>query len=240
MLFLPKAIIFDLDNTLYEYEPCHKYAIDAVARHLKEKNKISKITFNKTLKISKKIVKNNLNNTASSHSRILYFQKLSEIILKHTNIKLCVELEDLYWSNFLKKAKLFDDLIVFLKLLKTKKIITGIVTDLTTKIQFKKLIHFKIDNYFDFVVTSEESGYDKPRKTSFNLMLKKLNLPPKQTWMIGDNAVSDMIGAEKVSIFKIQKKHRGVKIIQKGKGKPDLIFENYSQLINILKKELFF
>ena len=55
--------------------------------------------------------------------------------------------------------------------------------------------------------------------------------------MIGDNSLNDMVGAERMGINKIQKKHEGVKIITKGEGKPNLIFENYSELKTIIENK---
>ena len=70
------------------------------------------------------------------------------------------------------------------------------------------------------------------------IALKKLNCETNKVWMIGDNATSDMIGAEKIGIKKIQKLHEGVKIIEKGEGKPDLIFRNYVELTKLIKNNV--
>tara|TARA_B100000575_G_scaffold10020_1_gene7376 strand:- start:574 stop:1287 length:714 start_codon:yes stop_codon:yes gene_type:complete len=236
MINFPKAVIFDLDNTLYHYDPCNKFAIKKVSKYIKKKYNISEDNFVKAFNKSKKIVKHDLKNTASSHSRILYFQKLSEILFKKTKVKLSLDLEEIYWSNFLNKAKLFKGVVDFLKLLKCKNIKIGNLTDLTTQIQFKKLVYFNIDKYFDFVVTSEEVGKEKPNKLTFKLIIKKLNISPKDIWMIGDNPDTDLEGASKFELTKIQKIHSGVKLINSRKKTPDFTFKNYSQLISIIKK----
>ena len=43
---------------------------------------------------------------------------------------------------------------------------------------FRKIIFFGLEQYFDYVVTSEEAGIDKPSKAPFELALKKLDLLP--------------------------------------------------------------
>tara|TARA_B100000579_G_C22845276_1_gene863981 strand:- start:1439 stop:2152 length:714 start_codon:yes stop_codon:yes gene_type:complete len=236
MLKLPKAIIFDTDNTLYNYFPSHNYAIKKVALELKALKKISNKTFDKTYTKSRKIIKKRLNDTASSHSRILYFQTMIEILFDKTDAKLSLHLEEVYWHEFFKKSKLFDGVIEFLKLLKYKNIKIANLTDLTSQIQFKKLVHFKIDKYFDFIVTSEEAGKDKPNILPFKLIIKKMKIPPKKIWMIGDNPKSDIEGASRVGFTKIQILHSGVKLINSKKTSPDLIFKKYSELIKIIKK----
>lgn len=236
MLPAPKAIIFDTDNTLYNYLPSHKYAIKKVALYLKKTNNISNLTFNKVYSKSKKLIKNRLGDTASSHSRILYFQTISELLFNKTKVKLSLHLEEVYWNEFLNKSKLFDGVIDCLKLLKYKNIKIANLTDLTTQIQFKKLVYFNIDKYFDFIVTSEEAGKDKPNKSPFKLIIKKLNIPANKIWMVGDNPEADMEGASRMGFTKIQKLHSGVNLINSKQKKPDLVFKKYSDLIKIIEK----
>lgn len=236
ILPIPKAIIFDTDNTLYNYLPCHKHAIKKVASYLKKSKQISNVTFEKVYTKSRKLIKKRLYDTASSHSRILYFQTINELLFNKTEVKLSLHLEEIYWNEFLNKSKLFNGVIDFLKLLKYKNIKIANLTDLTTQIQFKKLIHFNIDKYFDFIVTSEEAGIDKPNLLPFKLIIKKLNIPINKIWMIGDNPIADIEGAAKVGLTKIQKFHSGVKLIHSNEKKPDLIFKKYSELIKIIKK----
>ena len=63
------------------------------------------------------------------------------------------------------------------------------ITDLTAQIQFRKLIYFGLDELFDYVVTSEEAGMDKPHKSAFELAIKKLNCRPEKIIMIGDDLI---------------------------------------------------
>ena len=55
----------------------------------------------------------------------------------------------------------------FISAARNKGILTAVITDLTSQIQFRKLIYFGLDDEFDFVVTSEEVGKDKPAKAAF-------------------------------------------------------------------------
>ncbi len=236
MLNIPKAVIFDTDNTLYPYEPAHIKALEAVAEKLKKNYRIPKNKFNEHYKKAKIFVKSNLKNTASSHSRLLYFQNVIESLGMKTNILLCLDLEQTYWRVFFNNARLFDGVIDFIEFLKSKNIVIANITDLTTQIQFRKLVFFRLDEYFDYVVTSEEAGQDKPNYMPFKLAIDKLKIEPENIWMIGDNSVADMIGAENVGLKKIQKKHQGVNVIDHGKGKPDLVFNNYSDLLKYIKK----
>jgi putative hydrolase of the HAD superfamily len=82
--------------------------------------------------------------------------------------------EQTYWRTFLANAKLFSGVIEFLQLLKDKEIRTANITDLIAQIQFRKMVYFGLDEYFDYVVTSKEAGFDKPNIEPFKMALNKL------------------------------------------------------------------
>ena len=234
--FKPKAILIDTDNTLYEYDPAHNFAIRSVAKKI---NKLFDINYSEFLIIyerAKKEIKFQLGNTASSHSRLLYFQRFLEISGHKVNLMLALDLEQTYWRTFLANAPLFDSVRTFLNLIKREKIPLAVVTDLTSHIQLRKLTYFNLQDTFDAVVCSEEVGVDKPNKANFELALRKLNLDSSdKVWMIGDNPSTDIIGGKAIEAITFQKVHNGIKIGQ-GNEEPDYIFENYKELISEFRK----
>ncbi len=96
------------------------------------------------------------------------------------------------------------------------------------------MVYFGLDEYFDYVVTSEESGCDKPHVESFKLALDKLDIPAKKIWMIGDDYDSDIIGAGNVGMVKILRKHQNIGVNITSDEKPDLTFVHYKELIDIV------
>ena len=227
---IPKAVIFDTDNTLYPYDIAHKEASKAVEVKVEKLLGIKKEVFRSAFDQSRQEIKARLGNVASSHSRLLYMQKTIEKLELGTRILTTLDLEQTYWRTFLNNSKLFPGVIDFIHLLKSKGIVTANITDLTAQIQFRKLVYFGLDELFDFVVTSEEAGKDKPDKKPFEVALEKLQIKPDNIWMIGDNPDSDMTGAGRMGMVKIQKIHDGVKVIKTGLAKPDFIFRNYQDL----------
>ena len=230
----PKAVIFDTDNTLYPYSPAHKEATRAVEEKVEKQLGIDKVMFRSAFIKAREEIKNRLGNVASSHSRLLYMQKTIEKLELGTRILTTLDLEQTYWRTFLSNCRLFPEVLDFIQLLKSKGVITANITDLTAQIQFRKLVYFGLDEFFDYVVTSEEAGADKPDKKPFEVALEKLQIEPKNIWMIGDNPKSDMVGAGEMGMIKIQKFHDGIEIINSGMAKPDLVFSNYSELISLI------
>lgn len=173
---LPDTVLFDTDNTLYPYDPAHKAAMNAACKKVTETLSISSERFFATFNQVRQEVKSLLKHTASSHSRLLYFQRTLEIIGLRSQILMALDFEQTYWRIFLSNAKLFDGVKEFLDDLRLAGIPTAIITDLTSQIQFRKIIYFELEDYFDYIITSEEAGFDKPHKAPFNMALEKFNL----------------------------------------------------------------
>ena len=195
-----KAVLLDLDNTLYEYEPCHQYALKSCWQYFQKNNQISFSKFKKDYEVARQGVKKYTLGQAASHSRFLYFQRFLEKTYGKTDMILTIKLEKMYWENFFKKMKLFDGVLDFLRKCGKNNIKVCLITDLTAKIQFEKINHLKIGKYLNFVVSSEEAGHDKPHRDIFKLALEKLELRPKDVILIGDDYEKDLAGGEKIGI----------------------------------------
>lgn len=127
-------------------------------------------------------------------------------------------------------------MIEFLQQLKDMDIKTANITDLTAQIQFRKMVYFNLDEYFDYVVTSEESGQDKPSRQPFDIALDKLQIPAKKIWMIGDDCENDVAGAQKSGMISIQISHSNNQA-SIGKCQPDFIFSDYNELSKLLTEQ---
>ena len=201
----PRAVFFDLDNTLYPYQPAHESGMTAVRRKADRSIGASEDDFNEAFEIARTETKNQLGTAASSHSRLLYFQRTLEHLGLRSQALLSLEFEQTYWSSFLSAAEPREGVFAFLDLLARLSIPKVIVTDLTTQIQLRKLIYLELDRHFEYIVTSEESGIDKPDRSSFDLAIGKLSMFDKSEapennggsiWMIGDNPITDIDGAK--------------------------------------------
>ena len=73
-------------------------------------------------------------------------------------------------------------------------------TDMTAHIQYRKLRRLGLDKFIDFMVTSEETGYEKPAPIMFNFALEKMNVRADEAAYFGDALDRDVEGAAKVGI----------------------------------------
>ena len=233
---LPDAFLFDTDNTLYPYEPAHRAAQEAVRKKAAKTLAISPIDFDQAFDSARSQIKGRLGKTAASHSRLLYLQRTLEVMGLGSQVLLALDFEQTYWRTFLSSAVLFDDVKDLLDDIRLLGIPTAIVTDLTAQIQFRKIVYFGLDHYFDCIVTSEEAGFDKPNKAPFEIALEKMQPKGNCIWMIGDNPINDIQGArESIDAVTLQKTHDGV-VEGLGLSQPDAIFSSFSQLRALIQK----
>jgi putative hydrolase of the HAD superfamily len=192
----PAAVLLDLDNTLYEYAPCNVAGMAAAAGLATSLYGLSAADFAQCFADARSEIKARLGTSAASHSRLLYFQRTIERAGFASQPFAVLQLEQAFWRAYLDAAKLFPQALDFLDDLRIVGVPVVIVTDLTAQIQMRKMILLGLDKMVDWLVTSEESGADKPDPAGFELALAKLGGVEGPVWFIGDSLESDMIGAK--------------------------------------------
>ncbi len=233
-LVKPDAVLFDTDNTLYPYDPSHHEGFKAVRTKAMSMFSMSAAQFEEAYDRARKETKTRLGATSGSHSRLLYFQRMLELIGLGSQVLLALDLEQTYWRTFLTHAELFPGVKEFLDDLRLAGIPTAVVTDLTAQIQFRKIVYFGLDQYFDYIVTSEEAGFDKPHRAPFALAVEKMRPKGPCIWMIGDNPHNDILGARReIAAVTLQKLHAGV-AMGTGDELPDCSFGHFSELSAML------
>ena len=233
---LPRLFLFDIDNTLYSYDEPHKAAMAAVKTKVTSLFSVSEHDFNESFVRSREEVKRRLGSAAASHSRLLYMQRMLEILGLGSQILMALDLEQTYWRTFLSKAILFENVKELLDDIRLLDIRAVVVTDLTAQIQFRKLIYFGLENSFDYVVTSEEAGFDKPHKAPFELALEKSGVNEGSVWMIGDNAINDIWGArEAIGAVTLQKLNPGLEL-GRDNYSPDASFRKFSEIRELISQ----
>ena len=194
-----KGIIFDLDNTLYNYTECHENALNKVFDHIAENHFIKKETLQKIYDKISIQVKYELGGTASSHNKTIYFKHIVEEL--NLDFYIVYTLQKIYWKTFLEEIIEFEGVTQFIRWNRTLGIKIGILTDYETEYQIQKLQRLYILKYIDVIVTSEEVGIEKPSVQMFQTILQKMNLRNDEVIMIGDSYHKDIKGAQNMDIL---------------------------------------
>ena len=194
-----KAVVFDIDDTLYPAEECYEYGRIQLGLYCKDKFGFFESEFNEYFSEAKKITKSKLGNVASSHNRFLYVQTLCELAGINPLVH-ALEMYDIYWGAAIEHLVIYPYVIPLMSKIKSQDLKIGLLSDLTAHIQFRKKQKLGIAQYVDAIVTSEEAGEEKPSDRMFSLILKKLNVSASEALMIGDNTKKDILGAQNIGM----------------------------------------
>lgn len=195
-----KAIIFDLDDTLYDYDSCNAIAEKKLFQEISSDFGIPEEKIPELYKSVKNHVKRIIGNeVAASHNRLLYMQDICERLEKNP-LLYAMKFYDVYWNAMLDNMKLFDYVEPLIEKARKRGIKIGILTDLTAHIQYRKIIKLGLAEKIDYLVTSEEAGVEKPSEKIFLKMIEKMKIEPYEALMIGDSYEKDILGAKKVGM----------------------------------------
>ena len=197
-----KAVLIDLDNTLYHYDSCHAKAIKkCYSDYKKSFNHFASFTdFYNFYRQKRDGTTKRLSPTGACRSRLLTFQEMFEDLNIDSAWELAAKYDEIYWSNLIENITIAKDALEFLEKCKKLQISVCIVSDMIAGIQIRKLKKLGINNYVKYLVTSEEAGVEKPNSQIFKRALAKLDLESKEVIMIGDSEDKDIKGAQNLGI----------------------------------------
>ena len=107
----------------------------------------------------------------------------------------------------------------------------AMLTNGSSKVQRKKIERYGLAPFFDFILIEEELGFGKPDERVFLKALEKLNVTPAEAWMVGDDLERDIGGAKNVGIFGVWVDWRGTGLPSSASIRPDKIINAISELL---------
>ena len=224
-------LLFDLDNTLYNYEICYKNALEHVIDHIHQKYNLNKYDLYTRFEKIKKIFQNTIINNASSHNKCIQFKKLCEHF--HLPLEEAIYLYNLFIDEFDKNLVLYETTEDFLQFCVSKNIKLYIVTNNLFYEQVCRLKKLNILKYFNKIYSSEEFGLEKPDTKLFYSILQENNINKNEVAMIGDSYKMDIESVNLIDIyaFHFDSNFEGDLLI----GKENTHFKNYNHLLTFFQ-----
>lgn len=194
-----KALIFDLDNTLYDYDAAHEAAFLALAEDAGKTLGLSLERFTTLYQKAYRIQQSRAGSgSAAIHNRLIRCQIMLEQIGQP--VFSAPRMAERYWSVFLSHVRPAPGADACIPLLKAAGYTIGIGTNMTADYQFAKLERLGLAEYVDFMVTSEEAGAEKPDARLFNLCVEKAGCSAAECVFVGDNMEHDVYGAKQAGL----------------------------------------
>ncbi len=196
------AVLLDLDDTLYDYGKCNGPANAKAFSLIAKKYGLGLKKAERVFLKARKEVKALIPKQAASHSRLLYFKRMIELVGGKTDASYSLLLEREFWAEYFSKMRLERGVKGFLKMCRNNGLKIAVVTNLTAQIQLKKCKRLGIGKLVDLVVTSEEAGAEKPSVKIIRVALKRLGCKKSRAILVGDS--DDRKAAKKAGIRFVQ------------------------------------
>ncbi|MDH5674545.1 MAG: HAD family hydrolase [Myxococcales bacterium] len=105
----------------------------------------------------------------------------------------------------------------------------GLITNGHPRLQRRKLKRYDLERHFEAVLIEGEWGVGKPHASIFAEALSQMRCKPEDAWMVGDNLVADIAGAQALGITAVWVDHAGDG--PPAASKPDRIIRALSDLL---------
>ena len=182
----PNAVLFDLDNTLID----RPRTITSYAGAL-----LTQFT-DRLVESEPDVLPRMIVNADRSgdRPRSEFFAELLES-LPWRGLPDLSELEDHYYGDFPRCSVPMIGMWETLNVLRSRRVRMGIVTNGPDDIQNAKVESLGLWPYMGAVIISRAVGLSKPDERIFRVALAALEVKPDEAWFVGDNPVSDILGA---------------------------------------------
>ena len=190
-----KAVIFDIDDTLYSYTRGNVLGLKAVADYMEAHFGFTPERTAAATARAMAVVNERMGYVcAAIHNRAIRYQVLLENeglpVMPHAG-----NLDDVYWKAILDNVEIEPGVVDYIRSLKASGIRVGVGTNMTVRIQYDKLERIGVAEMIDFIVSSEEAGVEKPAPKFYDLCVAKAGCEPGEIAFIGDNLKNDAIAA---------------------------------------------
>lgn len=192
-----KAILFDFDDTLINYEASEEYGLrEAFEKYgIPMRDEYIEIYKEENRKLWKAI---EMGEISTAELRVRRFERLLERLGFQTGVT-AERLGETYLHFFAQAGELEEGARELLSWLHEHRdgIKKAIITNGFTDTQRKRIGVTELGEFFDDIFISDEMGAKKPDALIFERVMKKLEMEnPSEVLIVGDNLVSDIMGGK--------------------------------------------
>ncbi|CAN5470722.1 HAD family hydrolase [soil metagenome] len=114
--------------------------------------------------------------------------------------------------------------------LKRRGVKLALVTNGAAAVQRQKIDRFDLASRFDHIQIEGEAGFGKPEEQAYLHAMAALGVKPHETWMVGDNLEWEVAGPQRLGIYAIWHDHLGVGLPTDSAIRPDRIILSIGEL----------
>ena len=196
-----RAVLFDLDDTLFDHRHCARSALAGVRRlhtcfEAIEEAQLEAAHAGILEELHLEVLAGRLDIDAA---RIERFRRLYERAGIQPDDDLAVRTAHAYRDHYMQARAPIQGAIPLLEAVRRHAQVV-VVSNNLLKEQQAKLRDCGLDRYVDVLVVSEEAGVSKPDPGIFTIALARARVAPGEAVMVGDSWANDIEGARRVGI----------------------------------------
>ncbi len=135
-----------------------------------------------------------------------------------------------YTVEHRERVQLFDDSIATLEALRAAGYKIGLLTNGPAEMQREKIARFDLARHMDVMVIEGEFGRGKPDPAVFLHALEAVGVAPADAWHIGDNLFADVGGAQGVGVHGVWIHRDRLKLGDEPRAIPDRVIAHLDEL----------
>lgn len=223
-----KAIIFDVDGTLYNETDVKMIAELETAVHLASCSDVTAQAVYTAFREVKSRVTSACKGRPEANDRTKWYgEVLRELGISHIT---GAELGEYYWQAVCDNMKPFEDFLYILPWLREKYRLY-VLTDELQAIQERKLRCLGLEHVFVRAVSAEQIGATKPSEKCFQYMAGVIGEACKNILVVGDNPGADIRGGKQSGMHTAWLRRGKYHYYpRKPEEEPEIIFTNFIQL----------
>jgi len=197
-----KAVLFDLDDTLYDHQHCSRRGLAAVRDRYACFQQTSFEDLERDHDYWLEHFHHRLLNgeLTLNEVRVERFHKLLNTYGAPVPRSVAEEAMTIYREAYLAAERCVPGSVALLERLREDGVKIGIVTNSTASEQIPKLQRMGIDHLIDVLMISSEAGVIKPDPLIFKMALDQLECCVEEVVMVGDGWSADIAGAQAAGI----------------------------------------
>jgi putative hydrolase of the HAD superfamily len=126
---------------------------------------------------------------------------------------------------------LFPDALMVIDALRSFGVRLALVTNGAAEIQRGKIARFDLTHRFDHIQIEGEHGFGKPDERAYRHAMQALDVGPHETWMVGDNLEWEVVAPQRLGIHAIWHDSLGQRLPRDSAIRPDRIIRTLSELL---------
>jgi putative hydrolase of the HAD superfamily len=216
------AVIFDMDNTLFDFVEAKLIACTAVIDYLNVPVK--------PVNLLKYFLRSN--HGFESHENIRDFLHDNNCFSETTFTQCCA----IYDEEKVGAIKPYPHVAETLSTLRACGLKLAVVTDAHNGDAMKRLKKAGLEEFFDAVITMDMHGKAKPSPEPFLISMSKLRVNVRETMLVGDSIRRDIVPAKELGMLTVHAAYGDRNFHEGEKDGADHVIHGIHEVIGIMEK----